>query len=166
MRKRSLLATFAVAAALVAGACGGSTGSTVTGATLLIGDYQDADSLNPFFYSTVMSSNIVGATHDGLLRLNEKLELEPWMAEEAPSKANGGIQVPGVGGDAATVTWKLRAWKWSDGVDLTCADYQYAREWIMTQRTPPFPRSAPRTSRRSTATAARWLCTTRRSIRT
>lgn len=131
MRKRSLLATFAVAAALVAGACGGSTGSTVTGATLLIGDYQDADSLNPFFYSTVMSSNIVGATHDGLLRLNEKLELEPWMAEEAPNKANGGIQVPGVGGDAATVTWKLRAWKWSDGVDLTCADYQYAREWIM-----------------------------------
>jgi peptide/nickel transport system substrate-binding protein len=131
MRKRSLLATFAVAAALVAGACGGSTGSTVTGATLLIGDYQDADSLNPFFYSTVMSSNIVGATHDGLLRLNEKLELEPWMAEEAPNKANGGIQVPGVGGDAATVTWKLRSWKWSDGVDLTCADYQYAREWIM-----------------------------------
>jgi len=131
MRKRSLLATFAVAAALVAGACGGSTGSTVTGATLLIGDYQDADSLNPFFYSTVMSSNIVGATHDGLLRLNEKLELEPWMAEEAPSKANGGIQVPGAGGDAATVTWKLRAWKWSDGVDLTCADYQYAREWIL-----------------------------------
>jgi len=131
MRKRSLLATFAVAAAIVAGACGGSTGSNVTGATLLIGDYQDADSLNPFFYSTVMSSNIVGATHDGLLRLNEKLELEPWMAEEAPSKANGGIQVPGVGGDAATVTWKLRAWKWSDGVDLTCADYQFAREWIM-----------------------------------
>ena len=131
MRKRSLLATFAVAAALVAGACGGSTGSTVTGATLLIGDYQDTDSLNPFFYSTVMSANVVGATHDGLLRLNEKLELEPWMAEEAPSKANGGIQVPGVNGDAATVTWKLRAWKWSDGVDLTCADYQYAREWIM-----------------------------------
>ena len=131
MRKRSLLATFAVAAALVAGACGGSTGSTVTGATLLIGDYQDADSLNPFFYSTVMSSNIVGATHDGLLRLNEKLELEPWMAEEAPNKANGGIQVPGVNGDAATVTWKLRPWKWSDGVDLTCADYQYAREWIL-----------------------------------
>ena len=131
MRKRSLLATFAVAAAIVAGACGGSTGSTVTGATLLIGDYQDADSLNPFYYSTVMSSNIVGATHDGLLRLNEKLELEPWMAEEAPSKANGGIQVPGVNGDAATVTWKLRPWKWSDGVDLTCADYQYAREWIM-----------------------------------
>jgi len=131
MRKRSLLATFAVAAAIVAGACGGSTGSTVTGATLLIGDYQDADSLNPFFYSTVMSSNIVGATHDGLLRLNEKLELEPWMAESAPSKANGGIQVPGVSGDAATVTWKLRSWKWSDGVDLTCADYQYAHEWIM-----------------------------------
>ena len=131
MRKRSLLATFAVAAALVAGACGGSTGSTVTGATLLIGDYQDADSLNPFFYSTVMSSNIVGATHDGLLRLNEKLELEPWMAEVAPSVENGGIQAPGVGGDAATVTWKLRAWKWSDGVDLTCADFQYAREWIL-----------------------------------
>jgi len=131
MRKRSLLATFAVAAALVAGACGGSTGSTVTGATLLIGDYQDADSLNPFFYKSVMSSNIVGATHDGLLRLNEKLELEPWMAESAPSVANSGIQVPGVGGDAATVTWKLRSWKWSDGVDLTCADYQYAREWIM-----------------------------------
>jgi len=96
MRKRSLLATFAVAAALVAGACGGSTGSTVTGATLLIGDYQDVDSLNPFYYSTVMSSNVIGMTSDGLLRLNEKLELEPWMATEIPTKENGGIQVPGV----------------------------------------------------------------------
>ena len=34
--------------------------------------------------------------------------------------------------------------------------------WI--RRTPPFLRSAPRTSRRSTATATRWSCTTRRSI--
>jgi peptide/nickel transport system substrate-binding protein len=135
MRKRSLLATFAVTAALVAGACGGSTGSTVSGATLLIGDYQDVDSLNPFYYSTVMSSNVIGMTSDGLLRLNDKLELEPWMATEIPTKENGGIKVPGtVDGAAATVTWKLRSWKWSDGVDLTCADFQYAREWILDEK--------------------------------
>jgi ABC-type transport system substrate-binding protein len=101
---------------------------------LLIGDYQDVDSLNPFTYSTVMSSNVIGMTSDGLLRLNEKLELEPWMATEAPTKANGGIQVPGVDGAAATVTWNLRPWKWSDGVDLTCADFQYAREWILDEK--------------------------------
>jgi ABC-type transport system substrate-binding protein len=81
-----------------------------------------------------MSSNVIGMTSDGLLRLNDKLELEPWMATEIPTKENGGIQVPGVDGAAATVTWKLRSWKWSDGVDLTCADFQYAREWIMDEK--------------------------------
>ncbi|MFM2098340.1 MAG: hypothetical protein RIT06_968 [Chloroflexota bacterium] len=142
MRKTTLLATFALIASLLVAACGSTaeesasptpTPEIVEGGTLLIGDYQDADSLNPFYYSTVMSSNIVGATHDGLLRLNENLLLEPWMAYVAPSVKNKGIRLgdDADAGDAATVTWYLRPWKWSDGVDLTCADYQFAREWIM-----------------------------------
>jgi len=142
MRKTTLLATFALIGSLLAAACAPTaeesasptpTPEIVEGGTLLIGDYQDADSLNPFYYSTVMSSNIVGASHDGLLRLNEKLLLEPWMAYVAPSVKNEGIRLGdnADAGDAATVTWYLRPWKWSDGVDLTCADYQYAREWIM-----------------------------------
>jgi peptide/nickel transport system substrate-binding protein len=40
--------------------------------------------------------------------------------------------VPGDGGDAMTVTWKLRdGLKWSDGEALTCDDYKYTFEWVM-----------------------------------
>ena len=73
MRKKTLLASLAVSAAMVAGACGGgasivgsySPGTGASGGTLLVGDYQDVDSLNPFYYSTVMSANVLATVYDG-----------------------------------------------------------------------------------------------------
>ena len=98
MRKTTLLAAFAVSAAMVAGACGGGAsivgsykpGEGASGGTLLGGDYQDVDSLNPFYYSTVMSANVLATVYDGLVTLSNEAKYVPWMATEIPSIANKG----------------------------------------------------------------------------
>ena len=146
MRKKSLLATFALSAAMVVGACGGGASivgsydpgaAGETGGTLLVGDYQDVDSLNPFYYVTVMSANVMATTFDGLVTVTNEAKYVPWMATEIPSIANGGVKVPGDGGDAMTVTWKLReGLKWSDGVAITCADAKYTHSWILDPKNP------------------------------
>jgi peptide/nickel transport system substrate-binding protein len=140
MRKKTLLASLAVSAAMVAGACGGgasivgsySPGTGASGGTLLVGDYQDVDSLNPFYYSTVMSANVLATVYDGLVTLSNEAKYVPWMATEIPSIANKGIVVPGTNGDAMTVTWHLRPdLKWSDGQPITCDDAAYTHDWIL-----------------------------------
>jgi peptide/nickel transport system substrate-binding protein len=140
MRKKTLLATLAVSAAMVAGACGGgasivgsySPGTGAAGGTLLVGDYQDVDSLNPFYYSTVMSANVLATVYDGLVTLSNEAKYVPWMATEIPSIANKGIVLPGTNGDAMTVTWHLRPdLKWSDGQPITCDDAAYTHDWIL-----------------------------------
>ena len=56
----------------------------------------------------------------------------PDLAKEIPTLDNGGVKVPGDGGDAMTVTWNLRdGLKWSDGQALTCDDFKYAWEWVL-----------------------------------
>ena len=131
MRKKSALAALFVSAAMIAGACGGGAsivgsykpGEGGTGGTLLVGDYQDVDSLHPYYYSTVMSANVLATTWDGLVTLSNEAKYVPWMATEIPTIENGGIILPGENGDAMTVTWKLRdGLVWSDGVAITCAD--------------------------------------------
>lgn len=146
MRKKSALAALFVSAALIAGACGGGGASIVgsykpgeggTGGTLLVGDYQDVDSLHPYYYGTVMSANVLATTWDGLVTLTNEAKYVPWMATEIPTVANGGIALPGVNGDAMTVTWKLReGLVWSDGKPITCADAEYTHSWVMTEGNP------------------------------
>jgi len=146
MRKKSLLATLALSAAMVAGACGGGASIVgsyapgsggATGGTLLVGDYQDVDSLNPFYYSTVMSANVLATVYDGLVTVTNEAKYVPWMATEIPSIANKGVVVPGTDGDAMTVTWHLRSGlKWSDGVAITCADVAYTHDWILNPKNP------------------------------
>ncbi|MCJ7709493.1 MAG: ABC transporter substrate-binding protein, partial [Chloroflexi bacterium] len=50
-----------------------------------------------------------------------------------PTTVNGGVTL-GRGGDAMTVSWKIRGGlAWSDGHPLTCDDFKYAWEWVMTE---------------------------------
>ena len=145
MRKTTLLAAFAVSAAMVAGACGGGAsivgsykpGDGASGGTLLVGDYQDVDSLHPFYYSTVMSANVLATAWDGLVSLSNEAKYVPWMATAIPDIKNGGIKLPGVDGDAMTVTWTLRdGLVWSDGQPITCADAAYTHDWILLPNNP------------------------------
>lgn len=145
MRKKSALAALFVSAAIIAGACGGGAsivgsykpGEGGTGGTLLVGDYQDVDSLHPYYYSTVMSANVLATVWDGLVTLSNEAKYVPWMATEIPTIENKGIVLPGENGDAMTVTWKLReGLVWSDGVAITCADAEYTHSWVMTEGNP------------------------------
>ncbi|MDP2726461.1 MAG: peptide ABC transporter substrate-binding protein, partial [Dehalococcoidia bacterium] len=59
---------------------------------------------------------------EGLLKFKEDLSLEPAVAKEVPSVANGGISA-----DGKTYTLKLRNdVKWSDGKDVTAKDFEYS----------------------------------------
>lgn len=52
----------------------------------------------------------------------------PTLAKEIPTVQNGGVK-----DDGKTITYKLKEGiKWSDGQPLTCADFQFTQEAIMT----------------------------------
>lgn len=126
MRAKRLLAALAASAALVVAACGGGTSSANT---LIIGDYQDVDSLGPY-WGTVMASDVISATEIGLTYLNPETVQTPFLAKSLPVVGDTWL-MPGPDGEAAEVTWEIHPWKWSDGTDLTCADFQYWQEWTL-----------------------------------
>jgi ABC-type transport system substrate-binding protein len=133
MRKRSLLAALAVSATLIAAACGGGSGTNSSN-TLLFGDYQDTDSLGPYG-NTVMRANILATTEVGLVYLDANMKMQPKMAVKIPTIGDG-WDMPGPNGLAAQMTWEIHPWKWSDGKDLTCTDFQYWLEWVSIEANP------------------------------
>lgn len=133
MRKRSLLAALAVSATLIAAACGGGSGANSSN-TLLFGDYQDTDSLGPYG-NTVMRANILATTEVGLVYLDGNMKMQPKLAVKIPTIGDG-WEMPGPNGLASRMTWEIHPWKWSDGKDLTCSDFQYWLEWTAIEANP------------------------------
>jgi peptide/nickel transport system substrate-binding protein len=80
--------------------------------------WQAPSILNPFLSGgtkDVESSSII---LEPLARYNEVGELVPYLAEEIPTLANGGISA-----DTTSITWKLKeGLLWSDGTPVTAAD--------------------------------------------
>jgi peptide/nickel transport system substrate-binding protein len=104
----------------------------VDGGTIIIGDWQEANQFNPYYVGQVTEANVGSATFATLFMYSHDYKYAADLAAEIPSTANGGVKVPGDGGDAMTVTWKLRPnLKWSDGEPLTCDDFRYAHEWVL-----------------------------------
>lgn len=102
------------------------------GGTLLIGDWQEANNFQPYYQGQVTEANVTSATFAGLIVATYDYKYAPDLATDIPTVANGGVKVPGDGSDAMTVTWTLRdGLKWSDGVDLTCADVAFTWKWIL-----------------------------------
>lgn len=102
------------------------------GGTLIIGDWQEATQFNPFYLGQVTEANVASAVWASLIVASHDYKYLPDLAAEIPTTENGGVKVPGDGGDAMTVTWKLRdGLKWSDGAPLTCDDFKYAWEWVL-----------------------------------
>jgi peptide/nickel transport system substrate-binding protein len=101
------------------------------GGTLVIGDWQEANQFNPFYVGQVTEANVASAAWATLYVTTHEFKQIPDLAAELPTTDNGGVKVPGDGGDAMTITWKLRdGLKWSDGQPLTCDDFKYAWEWV------------------------------------
>jgi peptide/nickel transport system substrate-binding protein len=103
-----------------------------TGGQVIFADWQEATEFNYYYQGQVTETNVSSATQGGLVTVTDDFKYAPDQATEIPTLDNGGVKVPGDGGDAMTVTWKLRAGlKWSDGSALTCDDYKYTQDWIM-----------------------------------
>jgi peptide/nickel transport system substrate-binding protein len=103
-----------------------------SGGTVIIGDWQEATQFNPYYLGQVTEANVASLVWHSLLTITSDFKYAPQLAAEPiPTTDNGGVTV-GQGGDAMTVTWKLRdGLKWSDGEPLTCDDFKYAYEWVM-----------------------------------
>src|SRR5689334_5133642 len=102
------------------------------GGSLIIGDWQEANQFNPFYLGQVTEANVASAAWSTLVVLTHDYKYAPDLAKDIPTTTNGGVKVPGDGGDAMTVTWTLRdGLKWSDGQPLTCDDFKYAWEWVL-----------------------------------
>ncbi len=102
------------------------------GGQIIIGDWQEANQFNPFYLGQVTEANVASAVWASLVVLTHDYKYAPDLAKEIPTTENGGVKVPGDGGDAMTVTWTLRdGLKWSDGEPLTCDDFKYAHEWVL-----------------------------------
>ncbi|MEI7745085.1 MAG: peptide ABC transporter substrate-binding protein [Chloroflexota bacterium] len=104
-----------------------------SGGTIIIGDWQEATQFNPYYLGQVTEANVASLVWHSLLTISSDFRYIPQLAAEPiPTTANGGVKVPGDGGDAMTVTWKIRdGLKWSDGQPLTCDDFKYAWEWVL-----------------------------------
>ena len=102
------------------------------GGTVIISDWQEANLFNPFYLSQQTEANVAAATWATLVVFTNDLKYAPDLAADVPTLDNGGVKVPGDGGDAMTVKWTLRdGLKWSDGELLTCDDFKYAWEWVL-----------------------------------
>ncbi len=102
------------------------------GGTIIIGDWQEANQFNPFYAGQVTEANVLSATTASLVVLTNDYKYGPDLAKDIPTTANGGVKVPGDGGDGMTVTWTLRdGLKWSDGQPLTCDDFKFSHEWVL-----------------------------------
>lgn len=102
------------------------------GGQIIIGDWQEATQFQPYYFGQVTEANVASAVWAGLITLTHDYKYAPDLAVDIPTTENGGVQVPGVDGDAMTVTWELKPdLKWSDGEPLTCDDWAYTHEWVM-----------------------------------
>jgi len=101
------------------------------GGTLIIGDWQEANQFNPYYVGQQTEANVASAAWATLVVFTNDYRYAPDLATSVPTLDNGGVKVPGDGGDKMTVTWTLRPnLKWSDGEPLTCDDFKYAWEWV------------------------------------
>jgi peptide/nickel transport system substrate-binding protein len=101
------------------------------GGTIVIGDWHEANQFHPYFVAEETDARVASAAWATLVVMTADQKLEPDLAAAIPTLANGGVRMPGDGGDAMTVTWQLRdGLKWSDGEPLTCDDMKYAWEWV------------------------------------
>lgn len=102
------------------------------GGQIIVGDWQEATQFNPYYLGQVTEANVASAVWHTLVTFSYDYKYVTQLAADPiPTTENGGVTV-GEGGDAMTVTWKIRdGLKWSDGEALTCDDFKYAWEWVL-----------------------------------
>ncbi len=89
--------------------------------------WQAASILNPFLSGGTKDVHSSSMIIEPLARYDEKGTMLPWLAEEIPTVANGGVSK-----DLTSISWKLqKGVKWSDGSDFTADDVVFTASYCM-----------------------------------
>jgi len=89
--------------------------------------WQAPSILNPFLSGGTKDVESASLIVEPLARFIETGEMVPWLVDEVPTVANGGVSE-----DLTTITWKItEGLKWSDGTPFTSADVKFTAEYCM-----------------------------------
>ncbi|PLS21660.1 peptide ABC transporter substrate-binding protein [Neptunicoccus cionae] len=89
--------------------------------------WQAPSILNPFLSGGTKDVEASSLVIEPLGRYDQDGALVPYLAEEIPTVANGGVSE-----DLTSITWKLKeGLKWSDGTPVTSADVKFTAEYCM-----------------------------------
>lgn len=87
--------------------------------------WQAPSILNPFLSGGTKDIEAASMIIEPLARYNSSGELVPWLVEEVPSVANGGVSE-----DLTSITWNITpGLVWSDGTPFTSADVAFTYEY-------------------------------------
>ncbi len=89
--------------------------------------WQAVSILNPFLSGGTKDIDASALIIEPLARYDENGGLVPWLVDEIPTVANGGISE-----DLTSITWKITPGiKWSDGSDFTANDAVFTAGYCM-----------------------------------
>lgn len=87
--------------------------------------WQAPSTLNPFLSGGTKDVESASMILEPLARYNAQGELVPWLVNEIPTVANGGVSA-----DLTTITWNITPGiLWSDGTPFTSADVLFSYEY-------------------------------------
>jgi peptide/nickel transport system substrate-binding protein len=97
------------------------------GGTLVMGEWQAADQLNPYYTTSEADVEAYLPALRGCATISSDGKYIPDLCASLPSESNGGIVV---NGNTFTITLKLKPnLQWSDGQPLTMNDLKYTWQW-------------------------------------
>ena len=87
--------------------------------------WQAPSTMNNYLSGGTKEMDAAALVLEPLARYDETGAIVPWLVDEVPTVANGGVSA-----DLKTITWKLtEGIKWSDGSALTSADVKFTWEY-------------------------------------
>ncbi|MCF6316611.1 MAG: peptide ABC transporter substrate-binding protein, partial [Marinosulfonomonas sp.] len=87
--------------------------------------WQAPSTMNNYLSGGTKEMDAAALVLEPLARYDETGAIVPWLVDEVPTVANGGVSA-----DLKTITWKLtEGLKWSDGTALTAADVKFTWEY-------------------------------------
>ncbi len=87
--------------------------------------WQAPSTMNNYLSGGTKEMDSASLVLEPLARYDETGAIVPWLVDEVPTVANGGVSA-----DLKTITWKLtEGLKWSDGSALTSADVKFTWEY-------------------------------------
>jgi peptide/nickel transport system substrate-binding protein len=87
--------------------------------------WQAPSTMMPYLSGGTKELEASSVVIEPLARYDNDGKMHPWLAEEIPTVANGGVSE-----DLKSITWKIKPGiKWSDGSELTSADAVFTYEY-------------------------------------